>query len=149
MTTDKRVEDMTIGELNLEYAKKDIWEAKPFTASFIERNTKTKDDAECILRVVAEHHKEVVDIFTQHTQSIMNELVDKQTIRDKAENATGEMLRSLKEGKLEKDEALEWYGYIRGVRDMVYDLNCQKNGESKTHDDLQEANNIIKEKLNN
>ena len=63
----------------------------------------------------------------------------RELIITEAEKATGEMLRSLREDKLSKDEASEWYGYIRGVRDLIYTLNLQKNGESKTHDDLQKA----------
>lgn len=63
----------------------------------------------------------------------------KNLIITEAEKATGEMLRSLREDNLERDEAYEFYGYIRGVRDLIYTLNLQKNGESKTNDDLQMA----------
>jgi len=63
----------------------------------------------------------------------------KDVVRRKAEEATGEMLRSFREDNLDRDEAYEWYGYIRGLRDLTYTLNLQKNGESKTNDDLQLA----------
>ena len=65
------VADKTVEELNIEYAKKDIWEAMPFTASFIERNVKTKEDADCILKKISEHHKEVVNILTQYSQKLV------------------------------------------------------------------------------
>lgn len=63
----------------------------------------------------------------------------KELVREKAEEATRQMLKSLREDNLSRDEANEWYGYIRGVRDLIYALNLQKHGESKTHDDLQTA----------
>ena len=65
--------------------------------------------------------------------------VTKSEIRTKAEEATSEMLRSLKEDDLDQSNKDEWYGYIRGVRDMVYSLNCQEKGKSKTQSDLEEA----------
>ena len=63
----------------------------------------------------------------------------KELVIEKAEEATGQMLKSLREDNLSRDEAHEWYGYIRGVRDLIYTLNLQKHGESKTNDDLQIA----------
>lgn len=63
----------------------------------------------------------------------------KELVREKAEEATGQILKSLREDNLTRDEASEWYGYIRGIRDLIYTLNLQKHGESKTNDDLQIA----------
>jgi hypothetical protein len=63
----------------------------------------------------------------------------KNLIRTEAEKATSEMLQCLRENNLDGEEASECYGYIRGVRDLIYALNLQKNGESNTHDDLLKA----------
>jgi len=37
------------------------------------------------------------------------------------QKSSDEMLRSLKEDKLEKSERDEWYGYMRGVRDCAFE----------------------------
>lgn len=73
----------------------------------------------------------------------------REEIRGVAEVATDGMLQSLKTDRLDGDERYEWYGYIRGVRDMVYTLNCQQNGKSKTNDDLQEALKLLPINNNN
>ena len=68
-------------------------------------------------------------------------------IRNETGKATTEMLRSLKNDDLSMKEKDEWYGYIRAMRDIVYMLNCQKNGECQAQNDLQKAYELLNKNL--
>jgi len=59
--------------------------------------------------------------------------------------SSNQMLDSLKEDNLEKDEMWEWYGYIRAIRDVAFELRLECVQE--TQNNLTEAYSIIKMKL--
>lgn len=64
-------------------------------------------------------------------------MINEEKIITEYQNASEEMLRSLKEDKLEKQEKDEWYGYIRGVRDCAYSAGIL--GKTTIQEDLEEA----------
>lgn len=59
--------------------------------------------------------------------------------------SSNQMLESLKKDNLEKDEMWEWYGYIRAIRDVAFELRLECIQE--TQNNLTEAYSIIKMKL--
>jgi len=64
-----------------------------------------------------------------------------QNLIEKYQQASDEMLRSLKNDKLEKSEKDEWFGYIRGVRDCAYDAGILS--KTTIQENLIEARDII------
>lgn len=52
-------------------------------------------------------------------------------------NASNQMVDSLKNDDLARDEFWEWYGYIRAIRDMAYELRL--DCIEKTQKNLTEA----------
>lgn len=69
---------------------------------------------------------------------------EKQELKTKLEDATQEMLDSMKNNSLTHGETLEWYGYIRGTRDAAYSAGVYTE---KMQENLLEALEIVK-KLN-
>ena len=67
-------------------------------------------------------------------------------IRKETGKATSEMLASMKNNDLTRDEMNEWYGYIRAMRDVVYMFNCQENGQYQASNDLEEAYKLLTNK---
>lgn len=59
--------------------------------------------------------------------------------------SSNQMLYSFKEDNLEKEEMWEWYGYIRAIRDVAFELRLECIKE--TQNNLMEAHSIIKMKL--
>jgi len=59
----------------------------------------------------------------------------------KYQNSANEMLRSLKEDDLSRDDKIEWYGYIRGVRDCAFEAGVLS--KTTIQDILVEAGKIV------
>lgn len=73
---------------------------------------------------------------------------DKRLLIEQSEivlRSSNQMLDSLREDSLEKDEMWEWYGYIRAIRDVAFELRLECIQE--TQNNLMEAHSIIKSKL--
>lgn len=66
---------------------------------------------------------------------------EEEIVIKKFEDSATEMLRSLKEEKLEQSEKNEWFGYIRGVRDCAFD--CGILHKTTIQEKLEEALKII------
>lgn len=147
----KDIDEKTVGELNFEYATKDIWEVLPFTKGVIERNTKTKEDADCIIKKVAEHHREVVNILTsiidrtvqmteeRIAQNVKSELRLWSGFGEYYGNATrfANSILSLITSKSDTNKSEESGSYKKGLLDAIklvcickgtiVDLNCPHN----------------------
>ena len=63
------------------------------------------------------------------------------TIAQKFQEASDDMLNSLKHRQLTREEKVEWYGYIRAVRDCAYDAGILD--ETTAQSNLKEASKIV------
>ena len=62
-------------------------------------------------------------------------------IKQKFQEASDEMLRSIKEDNLTAEEKIECFGYLRGVRDCAYSANVLEG--TTIQENLLYASNII------
>lgn len=62
----------------------------------------------------------------------------------KYQEASDEILRSLKNDDLELPERYEWFGYIRGVRDCAYDAGILS--KTTIQEQLEEARILLTNK---
>ena len=60
----------------------------------------------------------------------------------KLQSASSQMLKSLKNDNLTREEKYEWYGYIRSLRDCAYDAGILS--KTKIQENLEEALKIIR-----
>jgi hypothetical protein len=67
-----------------------------------------------------------------------------ENIIEKFEASVSEMLRSMKEEKLEESEKYEWFGYIRGVRDCAFE--CGILQKTTIQEKLEEAMRLLQAK---
>ena len=63
------------------------------------------------------------------------------TLTQKYQEASDDMLNSLKRRQLTREEKVEWYGYIRAVRDCAYDAGILD--ETTLQKNLEEASKIV------
>lgn len=59
----------------------------------------------------------------------------------KYQESADEMIRSIKEDNLSQEDKIEWYGYIRGVRDCAFD--CGILSKTSIQEILEEAGRIV------
>lgn len=67
---------------------------------------------------------------------------EKYIIIERLQSGAEEMIRSLREDELTNEDKIEWYGYIRGLRDCAHDIGVLE--ETSIQSILMEALEIIK-----
>lgn len=68
---------------------------------------------------------------------------EKSIIIERLQSGADEMIRSLRENELTNEEKIEWFGYIRGVRDCAHDIGVLQ--ETSIQAILMEALEITKQ----
>lgn len=71
--------------------------------------------------------------------------MNKEQLIKKYQASSDEMLRSMKEDNLNRDEFLEWYGYMRAVRDCAFEAGILS--ETTIYENLQKGLGLLTDYL--